>query len=95
MSGLRLMQEHGAKKWLSDDRNNANLPPEDSAWSLDFWLPRAVKAGWKYWAMLPPTKARGRINIERLSGYVTERYAITFETFTHPQKAWQWLVSRD
>ena len=92
MSGLRLMQEHGAVKWLSDDRGNTNLPAEDSAWSQDYWLPRAVKSGWKYWAMLPPTKARGRINVERLFGFVKQQYGVTAEIFTDPDEAWQWLT---
>ncbi len=95
MTGLRLMQEQGAKKWLSDDRNNANLPAEDSAWSQDYWLPRAVAAGWEYWAMLPPTRARGRINVERLSAYVRDHYRITIEVFSDPDKAWRWLASRE
>jgi len=94
MSGLRLMQEHGATKWLSDDRKNANLPPEDGAWSEEYWLPRAVKAGWKYWALLPPTRARGRINIERLSGNVRDQRSVTIEIFSDPDKAWHWLVSQ-
>ncbi len=91
-SGLQLMQEQRATKWLSDDRSNTNLPAEDSAWSQDYWLPRAVKSGWEYWAMMPPAKARGRINVERLFGFVKQHYGVTSEIFTDPEGAWQWLV---
>ena len=92
MTGLQVMKDYKARKWLSDDRNNTNLPAEDSAWSQDIWLPSAVKAGWKYWAMLPPVKARGRINIERLTSYVVERHRITVKTFSNPDDAWAWLA---
>lgn len=94
MSGLHLMKMHKAQKWLSDDRNNTILPPEDGAWSQDYWLPRAIEAGWKYWAMLPPAKARGRINIERLSSFVVAQHNVRFKVFTDPDEAWQWLAAQ-
>ncbi|WP_316367480.1 hypothetical protein [Candidatus Thiodiazotropha sp. CDECU1] len=94
MSGLRLMQEHGAQKWLSDDRKNSILPAEDSAWSQDYWLPRAYQAGWKYWAVLPPAKARGQINMKRLMEFVGEQRKVLIDVFSDPDQAWQWLASQ-
>jgi hypothetical protein len=94
MTGLGVMQTHNAVKWLSDDRLNSILPAEDSAWSQDYWLPRAYKAGWKYWAMIPPNKARGRINVERLMAFVAELYNIKLKVFSDPDKAWEWLVQQ-
>jgi hypothetical protein len=93
-TGLRLMQEHGAQKWLSDDRNNSILSAEDSAWSQDFWLPRAYQAGWKYWAVLPPVKARGKINMKRLMEYVGEHRRVDIKIFSDPDEAWQWLAQQ-
>jgi hypothetical protein len=94
MAGLRLMQTHGAKKWLSDDRLNSILPAETSAWSQEFWLPRAYEAGWQYWAMLQPARARGRINTERLITYVNEKYDIEIKLFEDPDRAWHWLAQQ-
>jgi hypothetical protein len=94
MTGLRLMREHGVDKWLSDDRNNTILPAEDSAWAQEYWQPRAVEAGWKYWAVLPPAKARGRINMERLTGFVDEHESVAIKTFSNPEAAWLWLARR-
>jgi hypothetical protein len=91
MTGLDLMKQYGAQKWLSDDRLNSSLPAEDSAWSQDYWLPRAFQAGWKYWAVLPPIKARGRINMERLTEFVGKRRGMEIEIFSDPDEAWQWL----
>ncbi len=94
-AGLRLMAEHGATKWLSDDRKNTILPAEDSAWTQEYWLPRALKAGWTQWAMLPPEKARGRINIERLTQFVGEGNQVQVQLFADPDEAWAWLAQRD
>jgi hypothetical protein len=94
MTGLRLMRDHGAQKWLSDDRNNSILSAEDSAWSQDYWLPLAYKAGWKYWALLPPAKARGQVNMQRLVEYIIEKYRVNVELFDDPDQAWQWLAQQ-
>ena len=94
MSGLKLLREEGVQKWLSDDRNNSILEAEDSAWSQEYWLPRALETNWRFWAVLPPTKARGRINMERLTGYVGEQQRVSIELFSDPDEAWQWLVKQ-
>jgi hypothetical protein len=94
LTGLNLLREDGAKKWLSDDRNNSILSAEDSGWSQDFWLPRALKTDWEYWAVLPPSKARGQVNMKRLVGYVSELRRISIEVFTDPDEAWQWLYQQ-
>lgn len=94
MTGLRLLKENGAQKWLSDDRNNSILSAEDSAWSQDYWLPLAYKAHWKYWALLPPAKARGQVNMKRLMEYIIEKYKVSAELFDDPEQAWQWLVQQ-
>jgi hypothetical protein len=94
LTGLRTLKEHGANKWLSDDRNHSFLNAEDSAWSQDYWLPLAVKAGWKHWAMLPPDNARGHVNIKRLMDYVEERYRINTKLFSDPEDALEWLIDQ-
>ena len=94
MTGLNLMQEHGANKWLSDDRKNSILSAEVSAWSQNIWLPLAIKAGWKHWALLPTSNARGRKNAERLMKYVTETYGIKLEIFADPEDAQLWLAQQ-
>lgn len=94
MSGLRLLRENGARKWLSDDRGNDILSAENSAWSQDYWLPLAAKAGWKYWAMLPTANKRGQVNLTRLMKYVKDTYGITFRVFDDPDEALLWLTQQ-
>jgi hypothetical protein len=37
LAGARAMARNRAQKWLSDDRNNPVLKPEDLAWARDVW----------------------------------------------------------
>lgn len=92
LTGLRLLRDEGAQKWLSDDRNNSILSAEDSAWSQDYWLPFAIQAGWKYWAILLPNNARGKVNLRRLASFVEDKYRVNVKLFSDPDDAWQWLI---
>jgi hypothetical protein len=95
MTGLQALNEHNVQKWLSDDRNHSFLNAEDSAWSQEYWLPLAVKSGWRYWAMVPPKHSRGQINIKRLIEYVAEKYRLNAKLFNNPDEALQWLMEQD
>src|SRR5688572_5819407 len=59
LAGLDVLQKNRAQKWLSDDRANAVLRPEDVDWSHQFWFPQTVQAGWKYWAIVQPGEGGG------------------------------------
>jgi len=95
ITGLNLLKEHGAQKWLSDDRNNSILSAEDRAWAQDYWEPLAIKAGWKYWAVIPPIKARGNVNIQRLIEQLDIARNVAIKLFSDPDEAWQWLAQQD
>ena len=90
--GIQLLQEHGACKWLSDDRNNGPLPPEDLEWAQTNWTPRAIKAGWKYWALVIPEKAVAQMNMKRFQAEFAQA-GVTVRTFTDPESAMKWLES--
>ncbi|MFT3926413.1 MAG: hypothetical protein QM778_27965 [Myxococcales bacterium] len=90
--GVECMRREGATKWLSDDRLNGALPPEDEEWAKTVWFPATLKAGWKYWALVPPASVVGQMNMRRF----TESYAtlgITVRVFTDPRHAEDWLIS--
>lgn len=88
--GLKLFKEGRANKWLSDDRVNTILPPDDSAWSNDLWLPQMLEAGWTHWAIVLPERQLGQINMRRLIGEVAARRVAT-EIFANPLDALAWL----
>ncbi len=92
LRGAELLKTHGATKWLSDDRNNSALHPSDMEWGRTFWFPLVCEAGWKYWAMLPPLKVLGQMNLKNLSK-VSETNGISVAVFKGLEEAMAWLRS--
>lgn len=92
LKGLECLQQHDAKKWLSDDRKSSALPQADIDWSTEHWIPEMLEVGWQYWAIVLPDGAVGRQNL----GRVMESYAklgITVAAFGDPDEALHWLES--
>ncbi len=88
--GVDAMERHGATKWLSDDRANGALPPEDLAWTKRVWRSRALAAGLKRWAIVQPAKLIGQVNLSR----VVKQYAdlgVEVRMFGDPDEAMKWL----
>jgi hypothetical protein len=88
--GLELIITHRACKWLSDDRGNAPLTPQDAEWAEREWAPRVVAAGWKYWAVVMPQKITGQMYMRRRIAKYEERGLIV-RTFEDPDDALVWL----
>lgn len=93
LGGLDLMKKHRAVKWLSDDRNGGALPKSHHDWGDAVWSPQAVKAGWRYWALLPPADALGTANMKRLVAVYAKR-GVTVELFDNYDEAFHWLRHR-
>jgi hypothetical protein len=88
--GLEIFQEHGAQKWLSDDRKNSALPAADSEWALNDWNPRVYAAGWKYWALVMPDKVAGQTNMEWIMRENIEQ-GLVIQVFEDSDEALKWL----
>ena len=88
--GLEIFKQHGAQKWLSDDRNNSALPKEDGEWGVNDWSPRVVAAGWKYWAIVMPDKIAGQMNMQRFIDTYA-KLGVTIQIFDDPDEALDWL----
>ena len=56
VAGTEALKTYGACKWLSDDRLNGPLTPEDIEWGFINWNLPTIKAGWKFWAVVVPTE---------------------------------------
>ncbi len=76
----------------SDNHLFNDLPQEDNDWIGSVWLPKAIEAGWKYWALVVPEAEAGRMNMVQ---FVTNFANMGVETrvFTDPDQAMEWLVS--
>ena len=92
-AGAELMETHGAVKWLSDDRNNVVVSPEDLEWSDRIWAPRVLRAGFKYWAIVVPSMAVAELQMKALQAKRRQQ-GILVEMFETVEEAMAWLNSR-
>lgn len=88
--GVELFEKRGAVKWLSDDRGNSALHPDDGKWAMEVWSKRIVAAGWKYWAIVMPDAALGKANMRRFIREYADR-GIEVRIFGSPEEALEWL----
>jgi len=91
--GAELMEEHGAVKWLSDDRSNIVVSPEDLEWSNTTWFPRVQKAGFRFWAIVVPSQAVAGMQMKALRAK-RQKQGVEVEMFESVEAAMEWLGSR-
>jgi hypothetical protein len=94
LTGLEAMKKRGGCKWLSDDRKNASLWPDDENWARTVWFPQVVKAGWKYWAIVMPERLAAKWNMERHAAHYRP-FGIVAKTFSDPDAALKWLENAE
>lgn len=93
-AGIQTLAEQDASKWLSDDRENSVLPDDDVAWSKEDWFPRAIEAGWKYWALVVPQDLLARMNMKQfVDSYIDQGLRVM--VFSQPESAMDWLAACD
>lgn len=88
--GVRIMKEHSATKWLSDDRDNPTLSPADVDYGKDIWVSKAIEAGWKYWALILPGAVIGKSSMSGLLDFVSDK-GVVVEFFNDTDEAFAWL----
>jgi hypothetical protein len=93
-TGVDLLHKHKAIKWLSDNRAIEGHSEEESDWVNNVWLPNAINAGWKYWALVVPESVMGRMNAAEFVQSFHEQ-GIWVTVTTDPEAAMDWLLSRD
>ena len=88
--GIKLLKEYEAQKWLSDDKNNFGMTKEDTTWTYTDWFPRAVQAGWKYWALVRPEKVIGQMSMRQIIKDCAAS-GVTVQVFSDSEAAMKWL----
>lgn len=91
--GAQLLEQHQARKWLSDDRGNGPVKPADEEWAKTQWFPRVCAAGWKHWAVVMPSGVLGQMNMRRWIDTYSP-FGINAHPFDSPDEAWSWLVAQ-
>jgi hypothetical protein len=90
-TGTELLRKHNAKKWLSDNRAIEAHTEEETKWINTHWLPDAIKAGWKVWALVVPQSVMARINMTEFVESFYEK-GVRIMVFVDSEEAFDWLV---
>jgi hypothetical protein len=85
---IELLQEHHVSKILADDTALPLIHPEDQAWIVQNWMPRAVAAGLRVAANKNPSTYLGRLAVENV---ITRQRLFTIRSFEDLGDARQWL----
>lgn len=92
--GVDLLKQHNAEKWLSDNRKSDAHTDEETEWINTVWLPNAIKAGWKYWALVVPDSFLARVNqIEFVEAFF--EMGVWVQVFVDPDEAMEWLTTAE
>ena len=86
------LMKNKACKWLSDDRLNPALKQADQSWILEVWQPKVLKAGWKYWAIIMPEEAIGKMRMSVMASQYA-KLGVTVNAFSSPDEGLKWLKS--
>ncbi len=92
-TGAKTLERFRAIKWLSDDRGNTLLKPHDEEWAEVEWLPRVLGVGFKFWAIVLPMPAIGKLNMQRIANHHA-RSGVVSRVETMPHAAFEWLKAQ-
>jgi hypothetical protein len=93
-AGLRALSAHSGSRWLADCRRQRTLKLADQEWGDRVWLPRAVAAGLKRFAVVLPTSSVATFNLEDRAGLFREnRLEVAY--FATVKEARRWLAGSD
>ena len=90
--GLNIIERDHVTKWLTNNKSGSAIPQEDVDWGINEWFPKATKAGLKYWAVILPEKAVGKLSGKKMVDALVER-GVTVKTFETEVDAINWLDS--
>jgi hypothetical protein len=63
-AGVQALTDHHGSRWLADCRRQRVLKPADQEWGDKVWLPRAVAAGLKRFAIVLPNSGLAAMNLK-------------------------------
>lgn len=89
-TGTEFLQEKGLSKWISENKRNGRISEEGAVWINDLWLPRAIQAGWRTWAIVEPENFTSRLNQRKYKSSFLEM-GITVSCFSRLTEAIKWI----
>jgi hypothetical protein len=88
--GVETLRAHRAHKRLSDDRSYAAVSKEDTEWGMAVWVPQAVSAGWRHWAIVVPKSVIGQMSYRQMIDYY-QSIDVSVKVFDDAEKGMAWL----
>jgi len=90
-AGVRALKDHHGSRWLADCRRQKVLSPADQDRADREWLPRALAAGLKKFAVVLPDSGLAGMNLkDRLAGVPNARLQVGY--FDTVEQAREWLA---
>lgn len=91
-AGYEKFHDTDAQTWISDNRLLQVYKQEDVDWINEDWLPRMLKSGWKYWAIIEPEKTIGKMSMKKFAYY--EEKGIEVKVFSDEKEALRWSLDK-
>jgi hypothetical protein len=88
--GTDYLKENHITKWISDNRKNDRDSSDTTDWINNVWLPSAIQAGWKTWAVIEPAKFTSKLN-QRIYKASFRKMGINVGVFSSPDEAEEWI----
>jgi hypothetical protein len=90
-AGVLALKDHRGSRWLADCRRQKVLSPADQDRADREWLPRALAAGLKRFAVVLPESGLAGMNIkDRLKGVPNTKLEVGY--FATVEQAREWLA---
>lgn len=90
---LNLLIKNNANKVLADIKHMLLIDREDQEWLINYFLPRAVRFGFKAIALLKPISIFNDSAIKQISSNIDQK--ISIRVFNDMQSAKNWLIETE
>jgi len=90
---IRLMEEKKIGKVLTDTRKMGAISPDDQDWSINEWLPRAFKAGYRRIAIVISEDIFNQMSVEDIMSRVKGVDFVT-QYFPSLEEGRKWLATQ-
>ncbi|UII31434.1 STAS/SEC14 domain-containing protein [Fulvivirga ulvae] len=90
---LNLLIKNNANKVLADIEHMLLIDKEDQEWLISYFLPRAIRFGFRAIALLKPISTFNSNVIESISSHINQE--ISIKVFNNIEKARDWLIETE
>jgi hypothetical protein len=91
-AGVQALTDHHGSRWLADCRRQRVLKPSDQEWGDTVWLPQALAAGLKRFAVVLPSSILATMNLKDKEG-IMRTQGLDVEYFATVEEAREWLAA--